>query len=406
MNKKIILTIVLVLLVLLLGGASVYVATQLSTRKSVAPTAPTSKPSAAEVCPTDTGVVCSATMIANFSYGPCDKNGIPGNYCCLDGQTIVNGSCTGEVSWVTSANCKIEATASAAICVPTGVITCTTPEVCPTACGLAQSTQTGCTNSCRVAVADQICAATVACPVSVLEGNKTAYKNVTANTPGVYSLTTEMTTVSKSQIYVYTISLTNTSTATASSVVIKDSLANMPVTYMDAQSGCSYSAANTEVTCNTTIDPAQIKKLSFRVKATDGIANGTVITNLARVTYQDGSLDLSKDLTVSTVVGCNHTCTTSEECSTNLTCDTTTSKCRVAACLTEDDCTCPTVVPARVVTQQPVVTRVVTTVAPTAKVTAAVTPTILPETGIFDLPGVAAFGGGLILAVVGILLAL
>jgi hypothetical protein len=46
------------------------------------------------------------------------------------------------------------------------------------------------------------------------------------------------------------------------------------------------------------------------------------------------------------------------------------------------------------------------TASPTRVATAAATPTILPETGIFDLPGIAAFGGGLLLAVIGILLAL
>ena len=45
------------------------------------------------------------------------------------------------------------------------------------------------------------------------------------------------------------------------------------------------------------------------------------------------------------------------------------------------------------------------TTAPT-KAVAAATPTTLPETGILDLPGVAAFGGGLLLSIVGILLAL
>jgi hypothetical protein len=51
----------------------------------------------------------------------------------------------------------------------------------------------------------------------------------------------------------------------------------------------------------------------------------------------------------------------------------------------------------------------VETEAPTRRATVyvqRVQPTVLPETGILDFPGVAAFGGGLLLAIVGILLAL
>jgi len=471
-KKKKIITAILVLLVILLGGASVYVATQLSTRKAVAPTAPESKPKAFETC--GAGLSCDSIQATGSTQ--CTDSLNPGDrYCCPLGQVISNGACVDE--WQGCDACTVTASASAVICVPSGVVTCT-PD-CPTACGTAASTITTCTNNCGSTT--KACAATAACPGDgdwsewgdcsatacgtsgtktrtcnnpapevggaectkangtkttatartetaacnaivcvVLEGSKTTYKNVTSNTSGSYSLTTVAETISKSQIYVYTIELKNTSTATASGVVIKDSLANMPVTYMDAVTGCSYSASSLELTCNTSIKPSETKKFSFRVKASDSVANGTEISNTAKVTYPDGSLDLSKNSAVSTVVGCNHTCTTAEECSTGLTCDTTTSKCRVSACLTEDDCTCtvavvPTVT--RAVTRTSAVTATSTiaptkTIAPTRittqteEVIAEATPTILPETGIFDLPGIAAFGGGLLLAVIGILLAL
>jgi hypothetical protein len=366
MNKKII-AIILVLVVLLLGGASIYVATQLSTKEAVAPTAPTSEPRADE--------------------------------------PVYNGSTA----------CTVEATASAVVCTPSGVITCT-PD-CPTACGKAASTITTCVNSCGTATT-KACAATAACAVSELEGSKKAYKNETANVAGTYTLTTEMDTVAKSQIYVYTIELTNNSDANATGVTIKDSLKNIAsITFMDAVSGCAWSATDKELTCNTTVAVDETKKFSFRVKAGDGIANGDVITNKAIVTYDGGTqLDLIKDLTISTVVGCNNTCTTDAECSTGLTCDTTSKKCRKAACLTEDDCTCA-IVTTPTATNTPTATLTATktptatttlaaTATPTEQVVAAATPTILPETGIFDLPGIAAFGGGLLLAVVGILLAL
>lgn len=313
--KKKTLAIILVILIILLGGAAVYVATQLQTRQAVVPTAPVSKPSAAE--------------------------------------------------WVGSDGCTV----------------------------LGEATEAEETKS-------------------VLEGTKKAFKNVTSNTPGHYTLTTEMDAVSKSQIYVYSMDLKNTGDGVASSVVIKDPLADMPVTFMDAVAGCTYNATDFILTCNTSINPGETKTFSFRVKADDAIANGTVITNTANVTYSDGSLDLTKDLSVSTVVGCNHTCTTDEECTTGLVCDGTSGKCRKAACVVEEDCSCTvtgtitgtvTRTPTNTVTTT--VTRVITS-NPTLIATEEATPTELPASGILDLPGAAAFGGGLVLAVVGILLAL
>jgi hypothetical protein len=394
MKKKKILAIILVLLVVLLGGASVYVATQLNTRKSVAPTAPESKPAAADCSALTTQTTCDAQTVPDCTWYPtCNK--------CDSAGTATETVC--PITWVGDAACTVTVAATDEACVPTEVITCN-PD-CPTACGTAASTITTCTNSCETATT-KVCAATAACAKSVLEGSKTAYKNVTSNTPGVYALTSLMETVSKSQIYVYTVELTNTSETIASGVVIKDLLKDKPVVYMDGVAGCSFSAAEVELTCTTTVEANETKKISFRVRASDSIANGAVISNMAKVTYPDGSLDLTKDLAVSTIVGCNHTCTTNEECTTGLACDTTTGKCRKSACLTEDDCTCVTAsAPTSRITAAAAPTTKVTT-SPTRVATAAATPTILPETGIFDLPGIAAFGGGLLLAVIGILLAL
>lgn len=397
MNKKKIIAIILVLVVLLLGGASIYIATQMSTKQAVAPTAPESKPAASDV-----GV--QVIIECNPTTNP--PINCPDGYTCVTSSEYngegASGTCVLD-NWVGSAECNVTATATDPVCVPDGTVTCS-PD-CPTECGVAASTITTCKDSCNIATTKS-CSATEDCAQAVIEGEKKAFKNVTSNTPGKYSLTTQMDVVSKSQIYVYAIELKNTSTVNAPDVVMTDSLKDLPLTFMDAAAGCNYNATEVKVTCTTTIEAGKTKTLSFRVKASDAIANGTVITNVASVVVPGGTLDLTNTLAVSTVVGCNHTCTTSEECSTNLTCDTTTSKCRVAACVTEDDCTCPKTIPTKVVTQQPTVTKVVTTVAPTAVVTAAATPTILPETGIFDLPGVAAFGGGLFLAVIGILLAL
>jgi len=58
-----------------------------------------------------------------------------------------------------------------------------------------------------------------------------------------------------------------------------------------------------------------------------------------------------------------------------------------------------------VITATPVVTGV-STVTPTPLAAAPTIDQSLPETGIFDITGATVFGGGLVLAVLGILLAL
>ena len=462
MNKKKILAIALVLIVILLGGASIYVATQLSTREAVAPTAPESEPAAAEpigaVTPTGTQWVgdpaCTvvgtatavetnvtvvkkastyvddatktegytiktdtdmATMGATFVYRIQVKNaGVDTVSGVVLSDTLTGGNLD-KLTFVdspASQSCSFDAATRKYSCAAfnltagqsiekyfrvkvTGDFTAASTIDNTAIATLGSQTFTG-LNSLRVEP-----------PIVItLSGSKTAFKNETENVAGTYTLTSEMSAVSKSQIYVYSISLTNTGTANATSVVIKDSLKDMPVTFMDASAGCTWSATDTELTCNTTISPAETKKFNFRVKASEGVANGTVITNTGKVTFPGGTLNLVKDLTVSTVVGCNNTCTTNAECATGLTCDTTTSKCRTAACLAEDDCTCVTTTQTVVVTSAPTVSEPTPTQTVVTVVTTTPTPTILPEAGIFVLPGIAAFGGGLLLAIVGILLAL
>jgi len=134
-NKKI-LAIVLVLVILVLGGASIYIATQLSSRQAVAPTAPESKPAA--------------------SVGIIDP--------------VIDRSL-----WVGSDECTVDAIAMAAPCVPNGTITCT-PD-CPTDCGYAASTISTCTDSCGVATTKS-CPATTACPTATPTTAPTAVPTV------------------------------------------------------------------------------------------------------------------------------------------------------------------------------------------------------------------------------------
>ncbi len=97
-----------------------------------------------------------------------------------------------------------------------------------------------------------------------------------------------------------------------------------------------------------------------------------------------------------TIVDCNARCNSDDNCSSGLKCDSDSGRCRKPACSDEKDCSCP---------------KVRKTDAPTREITTRVTriaaqPTVLKEAGILDFPGVAVFGSGLLLTVIGILLAL
>jgi len=495
MNKKKILAIVLVILVLLLGGASIYVATQLSTKQAVAPNAPTSKPAAFETC--DARLICSTTQPSGATQCA-DSNHADGWWCCPLNKTISNGACVDFVWTGATTACTATGVATATAVatsmtiakdayadkstnttttytldspittvdsgdsfiysfyvVNTGssttsatitdtltgnnldkltyvddqygctydstsrVVTCPITNVAPSKTGgaafkvtVASDTAdaTVITNTATLTYGSNTVQATKAITVNntanaTLTGSKDAYKDVSGNTAGNYTLSTEMNTVSKSQTYVYTIALNNTSAVTATGVTVKDSLADVSnLTFKDAVNGCTWSTTDKVLTCNTTIIAGATKTFAFRVTAAAGIANGDTISNTANVTYNGDSLSLTKDLTVSTVVGCNNTCTSNDECSTGLTCDTTSSKCRLATCLNETDCNCGTTV--TTTTVNTVYVTATLTKTPTKVATRSATPTTLPETGILDIPGAAAFGGGLFLAVVGILLAL
>ncbi len=95
-----------------------------------------------------------------------------------------------------------------------------------------------------------------------------------------------------------------------------------------------------------------------------------------------------------TPVGCNKRCTSDDGCTEGLFCDTESNRCRKPECSTSSSCRCPTARPTE-------------TDSPTRRVTrVASQPTILKEAGILDFPGAAVFGSGLLLTVIGILLAL
>ncbi len=97
-----------------------------------------------------------------------------------------------------------------------------------------------------------------------------------------------------------------------------------------------------------------------------------------------------------TIVGCNKRCISDSNCSTGLKCDSESGRCRKPACSDEKDCSCPK--PRKTDSPTREVTRTTTRTA--------AQPTVLKEAGILDFPGAAVFGSGLLLTVIGILLAL
>ena len=255
------------------------------------------------------------------------------------------------------------------------------------------------------------CAKDISVALPNLTATKKAYRDNTNNKAGEYHLTDVIDTVSKNQTFVYAIDITNSGTGTASGININDPLSGEgqdQLSFVDKDTRCEWAVNEKLVKCTMDLKPGESSRIAFRAKVSDSVANGAVIKNIGKVSHQGTDIDVTKDLTVSTVVACNHTCTTDAECESGFVCETTAKKCRKPDCTSADSCVCPaTITEAPRSTPRPTA---VATAAPTRRPTAEPTEEPveeeLPDTGILDLPGVAIFGGGLLLAVVGILLAL
>ena len=415
-NKKKLLAIVSLILIMVFAGAAVMVSYRINSQQKVAPTAPQSEPKAAEADEAD--VPSEADELAREAAGTpkpkCGRcvttaNCQTGLICdTVDGRCKTNINTT--ICWSMPASCIVSGKATALPCVPTDVITCT-PD-CPTECGLAASTISTCTDSCNGAKT-KACPATTACT-----GDITISKKAFKFDGGTYAYTTEIESVSKNQSFLYAAVIKNEGAIDATGVNITDTLNGEnqdQLTFVDAKSGCTYSPTDRKVSCsNLTLKAGEEVTYAFKVKVGADAVNGDIIKNTVFVEVNGENLSATKDLTISTIVGCNHTCTGDTECSDGLVCDGTTGKCRKGTCAEEDNCLCPQV------TAEPTARPTArTTAEPTARPTegeaeapvvvptaVAGQPTVLPEAGILDFPGVAAFGGGLMLAIIGILLAL
>ncbi len=361
-------------------------------------------------------------------------------FCCPAGQTIVNGACTTacipvSTSWTPAANLTCVGTnvtqtnncGTTQSVAGTKVDTVWTPAV-DTKCSGDIFTQTGDCGATRSATGTKAttwtpdptltCSdlyvtqtntcnttrkvkGTKDCGTPDISMIKKVYQDETSNKAGSYKYSTEIDTASKDQTVVIALEITNGGSATASGITVKDVLKEDNrelLTFVDSDSRCSYAASTRTVTCSSmNLSPNKSDVYAFRVKVSNNAVNGDTILNNALLSYTGmptgGEVEGEVEILISTVVGCNHVCTTDEECGTGLSCDPDTNKCRKPACADSTNCTCSSTAAAPTRTSTRAATRVAQ-------------PTTLPETGILDFPGVAAFGGGLLLAIVGILLAL
>lgn len=368
-KQKKILAFGLIIVAILTVGGLIFLAARASTPAPVAPTAPGSKPKASEIS-YKTDPRCSVTFTVTDSC----KEVAPK----WSSWTACSKACGGGVQTRT--------------CIPGS---CGGAESCDTVDG-GKSERSCNTKSCESNIAI----------------DKKAYLDESDNSVGSYSLNQEIDSVSKNQVFVYTIKVTNNAADKADGVRISDQMTGQnqdKLIFKDKESTCDYSETEKTLICETSLNPGQTKQFSYRTTVAENAVNGTLIKNIASVTYLGKILKAQKDLLVSTVVSCNHTCTTDTECGNGLACDTVINKCRNSSCSNSTSCTCTTPAVSKptvtsTMDSNPTDSKPRVTNAPAA--TRTPRPTELPDSGIMDATGVAAFAGGLILTVVGILLAL
>lgn len=134
-------------------------------------------------------------------------------------------------------------------------------------------------------------------PSPVLEAKldciaKRAYMDNTSNSSGNYYLNTEITntnTISDGQTVVFNVAIKNLGGAEVPNATITDVLSSN-LTFVDADTGCSYNAESRTVTCQVGNLAAYTEtSRSFRAKV--GVASTTAIANTADVTSTNGQRD-------------------------------------------------------------------------------------------------------------------
>ncbi len=259
--------------------------------------------------------------------------------------------------------------------------------------------------------------------ISVVTG---AYADDNRNKPGVYFTDKKITKVSRDQFYVYTMEVYNTGDASIKDFVVSDTLTGQNqslISFIDGEDKCSYDSPTKKLNCKVDkLAPKSEVKLRFRVKTAATALNGKVIRNKVSVNYGTSTKTATVDTLVSSIVSCNEFCNNDSECVAGLACDVFSNKCRKPSCLKSDSCNCalPTATVTATITSARLTATPTDSVvdfpdsstavsSPTTRATLAQTAdTIeeLPSTGIFDLPQTTIFGGGILLAILGIFLAL
>lgn len=250
------------------------------------------------------------------------------------------------------------------------------------------------------------------CGVVEIVAELQAYEDDATNRAGSYKLKNLIDKVSKDQTFVYSFEMINNGDKKAETIAVKGTIGGENqslISFVDSDSRCAFDAAMKTITCSgMNLESGETGNYTLRVKVSGSAVNGESLVSFGAITYGGSTTTQETELAmvVSTIVGCNHTCNSDSECIAGLSCDLGVNKCRKPACAESESCNCA-------VASNESGTDIVYvgggsggTTAGGQNGTRRPLPTTLPETGILDFPGVAAFGGGLLLAIIGILFAL
>lgn len=254
--------------------------------------------------------------------------------------------------------------------------------------------------------------------------SKKVYGDDTRNTDGTYYIGETISKIARGETLVYGLEIKNNGEGKAKNVIVTDVLTGQNqnlLTFLDSESKCTFDYPSKKLTCTIdNMDSEGVENIKFRAKVAQTAMNGKVIRNTVKVTYANKVKQASVDVLVSSVVNCNEYCSSDSECLTGLACDVFTNKCRRPSCSQSSTCICPT--PTATATIRPTATpteeivdfpessqttpNIVTTTPVMVAEEAAPTAAYLPETGILDMQQTTIFGGGIILAILGLFLAL
>ena len=391
-------------------------------------------PSGAITCSTDCNSACGqqATTISTCtdSCGSLATKQCPATAsCCTDTTWLPdpNLTCT-ETKLTQTSNCGttrvVDGTKNCC------VETTWTPTSLSNTCSDRKVTQTSNCGTTREVNGTKTCFA------DLTVATKT-YADDSRNKEGVYYTDKEITKISRGQVMVYTMEIKNKGEGGARNVVITDTLTGQNqnlLSFVDSESKCSFNFTSKKLTCKIDSIPYRgAEKLKFRVRVSQTALNGKIIRNTVRATYGNKSKEDTIETLVSSIVTCNEVCSNDTECAAGLACDALSGKCRKPTCISSTTCDCttanatvtatvtatrtPTVTPSVTVTTLPDADEddlptVTTTKTPTKEVAmideidAGEEEDSLPDSGIFDLPQGAILGGGVILAIIGLFLAL